>query len=91
MRILGELGVLVHTALLYPHKPGMAAWLNDWGVDFAVRTPGCVATGTFYPESDVDTSSRPRWAGASASSSPTCRSVPTTRATGGWTGVGHAR
>ena len=55
VRILGELGVLAHTALLYPHKPGMAAWLNDWGVDFAARTPGCVATGTFYPESDVDT------------------------------------
>lgn len=55
LRILGELGVLAHTALLYPHKPGMAAWLNDWGVDFAARTPTCVATGTFFPESDVDT------------------------------------
>jgi len=55
LRILGELGVLAHTALLYPHKPGMAAWLNDWGVDFAARTPNCVATGTFFPESDVDT------------------------------------
>jgi hypothetical protein len=55
LRILGELGVLAHTALLYPHKPGMAAWLNDWGVDFAARTPHCVATGTFFPESDVDT------------------------------------
>jgi uncharacterized protein len=54
LRILGELGVLAHTALLYPHKPGMAAWLNDWGVDFAARTPNCVATGTFFPESDVD-------------------------------------
>jgi hypothetical protein len=55
LRILGELGVLAHTALLYPHKPGMAAWLTDWGVDFAARTPNCVATGTFFPESDVDT------------------------------------
>jgi hypothetical protein len=54
VRLLGRLGVLVHTALLYPHKPAMAAWLNDWGVDFAARTPGCVTTGTFFPESDVD-------------------------------------
>ena len=54
LRILGELGVLAHTALLYPHKPGMASWLNDWGVDFAAHTPNCAATGTFYPESDVD-------------------------------------
>jgi uncharacterized protein len=54
LRILGELGGLAHTALLYPHKPGMAAWLNDWGIEFAARTPGCVATGTFFPESDVD-------------------------------------
>jgi hypothetical protein len=55
LRILGELGVLAHTALLYPHKPGMASWLNDWAVEFAGRTPGCVASGTFFPESDVDT------------------------------------
>jgi uncharacterized protein len=46
--------VLVHTALLYPHKPGMASWLNDWGVEFAARTATCVPTGTFYPESTVD-------------------------------------
>ena len=52
--LLKDLGVLAFTALLYPHKPGMAAWLNDWGLEFAARTPGCVPTGTFYPESDVD-------------------------------------
>jgi uncharacterized protein len=55
VRILGELGVLAHTALVYPHKPGMAVWLNDCGLDFAARTPGCVTSGTFFPESDVDT------------------------------------
>jgi hypothetical protein len=54
LRILGELGVLAHTALVYPHKPGMAEWLNDWGVGFAQDNGGCVQTGTFYPESDVD-------------------------------------
>jgi len=55
VRRLAQLGVIVHTALSYPHKPGMATWLNDWSVDFAARTPGSVACGTFFPESDVDT------------------------------------
>lgn len=48
--LLRKLGVIAHTALLYPHKPGMAAWLNDWGADFGRRVDGCVPTGTFYPE-----------------------------------------
>src|SRR6185436_17405325 len=53
LRILRELGVVAHTALLYPHKPGMAAWLNDWGVDFGRRVEGCVPTGTFFPEPEA--------------------------------------
>jgi hypothetical protein len=48
-----ELGVVAHTALLYPHKPGMAAWLNDWGVDFGRRVDGCVPTGTFFAEPEA--------------------------------------
>ncbi|SHN29644.1 amidohydrolase family protein [Cryptosporangium aurantiacum] len=47
---LAELGVLTHTALLYPHKPGMAAWLNGWALEFAQNVPTCVPTGTFFPE-----------------------------------------
>ena len=50
VRILGELGVRHFPALAYPHKPGMAAWLNDWTLDFAARTPGCVPSATFFPE-----------------------------------------
>lgn len=38
------------TGLTYPHKPGMAAWLSQWARDFAARTPGCVPSGTFFPE-----------------------------------------
>ena len=38
------------TALLYPHKPGMAESLCVWAREFGERTPGCVPTGTFYPE-----------------------------------------
>jgi hypothetical protein len=47
---LRELGVIAHTALLYPHKPGMAVWLNEWGLDFGARVETCVPTGTFFPE-----------------------------------------
>ncbi len=51
---LARLGVRAFTSLVYAHKPGMAAWLNDWSLDFAGRTPGCVPTATFYPELGVD-------------------------------------
>ncbi|GAA1533150.1 amidohydrolase family protein [Kribbella lupini] len=47
---LRQLGVRRFSALVYPHKPDMAAWLNSWARDFAARTLGCVASGTFYPE-----------------------------------------
>lgn len=47
---LDALGVRAFPALVYPHKPGMAAWLSEWARDFAARTPGCVPSGTFYPE-----------------------------------------
>ena len=50
LAILRGLGVLAFPALLYPHKPGMAAWLNEWARDFAARTPGNLSTATFYPE-----------------------------------------
>jgi hypothetical protein len=42
--------VLAFTSMLYPHKPGMATWLNSWATEFAARTPDCLHTGTFYPE-----------------------------------------
>jgi predicted TIM-barrel fold metal-dependent hydrolase len=43
-------GVQRFTSLLYPHKPGMAQWLNAWAVDFAARTPDCLHSATFFPE-----------------------------------------
>jgi predicted TIM-barrel fold metal-dependent hydrolase len=51
---LRAIGVRAFTALAYAHKPGMAADLNAWTLDFAARTPGCVASGTFYPEPGVN-------------------------------------
>ena len=53
LRTLGELGVRRFTSLVYAHKAGMSAWLNDWSLDFADRAPGCVPTATFYPEDGV--------------------------------------
>jgi hypothetical protein len=50
---LRDFGVLAFTSMLYPHKPGMAAWLNSWATDFAARTPDCLHTATFYPEPEA--------------------------------------
>ncbi|MFE4634262.1 amidohydrolase family protein [Streptomyces sp. NPDC056773] len=51
--LLREFGVRAFTAMLYPHKPAMAAWLNSWSADFAARTPDCLHTATFFPEDGV--------------------------------------
>ncbi|WP_428342696.1 amidohydrolase family protein [Mycobacterium sp.] len=53
VQVLRQFGVLGFTALVYPHKPQMAAWLNQWAAQFARETPDCLATATFYPEPDA--------------------------------------
>lgn len=50
---LRRFGVRTFTSLVYPHKPGMAAWLNEWAGEFAASTPECLTTATFYPEPDA--------------------------------------
>lgn len=50
---LREFGVRAFTSLVYPHKPDMAAWLNEWAADFAAHTPDCLHTATFFPEHDA--------------------------------------
>ena len=50
---LRQFGVRGFTALVYPHKPQMAAWLNQWAAQFCRSTPDCLATATFYPEPDA--------------------------------------
>jgi uncharacterized protein len=50
LELIRDFGVLRFTSLVYPHKPGMAAWLNEWAGEFARSTPDCLATATFYPE-----------------------------------------
>ncbi|GLY76563.1 amidohydrolase family protein [Actinoallomurus iriomotensis] len=50
LALLRSFGVRRFTALLYPHRPGMAEWLNGWGAEFAARTPDALRTATFFAE-----------------------------------------
>lgn len=50
LAVLESLGVRMFTALVYPHKPNMAQHLSEWARGFATATPGCVPSGTFFPE-----------------------------------------
>ncbi|MEU2432305.1 amidohydrolase family protein [Streptomyces sp. NPDC007861] len=52
--LLREFGVGHFTSMLYPHKAGMAEWLNDWSAGFAARTPECLHTATLFPEEGVE-------------------------------------
>ncbi len=50
---LRHLGVRAIPSLAYPHKPGMAVWLNAWCSEFARRVPDAVHSATLYPEPGV--------------------------------------
>ncbi|MEU0130370.1 amidohydrolase family protein [Streptomyces sp. NPDC006289] len=52
--LLRSFGVVGFTSMLYPHKPGMASWLNDWAAGFAAEVPDCLRTATFFPEEDAE-------------------------------------
>ncbi len=54
LAILRGLGVRRFTSMFYAHKPGMAAWLNDWGVAFAAAHEDVAHSATFFPEPGVD-------------------------------------
>ncbi len=54
LRTLRGFGVRAFTSLVYPHKPRMAAWLNQWAAAFAAATPDCLHTATLYPEPGVE-------------------------------------
>lgn len=47
---LQRLGVHRFPTLCYPHKAGMAAWLNQWCADFAAEHPEAIQSGTFFAE-----------------------------------------
>ncbi|MEU1952932.1 amidohydrolase family protein [Nocardia rhamnosiphila] len=50
LETLRRFGIRAFTALVYPHRPEMAAWLNEWTAKFAAEVPECLHTATFYPE-----------------------------------------
>jgi uncharacterized protein len=50
---LDRLGVRAFPTLPYPHKAGMAAWLNDWSAEFAESHPGVLKSATFFPEPEA--------------------------------------
>lgn len=50
VELLRAFGVRRFAPLVYPHKPGMAEWLNGWVREFADRVPEAVPTATLYPE-----------------------------------------
>ena len=52
--LLRQLGVRRFTSLVYAHKPGMAAWLNEWAAGFARDHADCAQSATFFPEPGVD-------------------------------------
>lgn len=54
LALLRSFGVLRFTSMIYPHKPGMAAWLNGWAAGFADRVPDCLHTATFFPEEGAE-------------------------------------
>jgi predicted TIM-barrel fold metal-dependent hydrolase len=53
LAILRRLGVRAFPTLPYPHKAGMAAWLNDWSAEFAAAHPDVLQSATFFPEPEA--------------------------------------
>jgi hypothetical protein len=53
LALLRGFGLRAIPSLCYPHKPGMAGWLNDWCADFAGRVPEAIHSATLYPEPGV--------------------------------------
>ena len=58
MASLQALGVERFPTLCYPHKPGMAAWLNQWCADFAAAHSQAIHSGTFFGEPSADSDVR---------------------------------
>jgi hypothetical protein len=52
---LRALGVRRFSALPYAHRPGIAAYLNDWARGFAAEVPESLRSATFYPEPEAAT------------------------------------
>jgi uncharacterized protein len=50
LALLAHVGIRHHTALAYPHRPGMLRFLNDHTLGLATTVPAVIPTFTIYPE-----------------------------------------
>lgn len=50
---LRSFGVRAFPSLNYAHRPGMAAWLNEWSTDWAKQHADVLHSATLYPEPGV--------------------------------------
>lgn len=53
LNALAAVGVRHHTALAYPHRPGMLRFLNEHTLALAAAEPAVIPTFTIYPEDGV--------------------------------------
>ncbi|MCV2490758.1 amidohydrolase [Geodermatophilus sp. YIM 151500] len=53
LAVLDRLGVRAFPTLPYPHKPGMAVWLNDEAAAFAAEHRHVLRSATFFPEPEA--------------------------------------
>jgi predicted TIM-barrel fold metal-dependent hydrolase len=53
VELLRAMGVRRFSTLPYAHKPGVAAYLNDWSRSFADSVPEVIRSATFFPEDGV--------------------------------------
>ena len=53
VELLRAMGVRRFSTLPYAHKPGVAAYLNDWSRDFAAGVPEVLWSATFFPEPEA--------------------------------------
>jgi predicted TIM-barrel fold metal-dependent hydrolase len=53
LAVLDRLGVRTFPTLPYPHKAGMAEWLNDEAAAFAAARPQVLRSATFFPEPEA--------------------------------------
>lgn len=54
VRILRDIGVTAFSTLNYAHRPGMAAWLNEYSKTFAAEHEDAIQSATFFPERGVE-------------------------------------
>ncbi len=54
VQILREMGVKAFSTLNYAHRPGMAAFLNEYSKQFAATYDDAIHSATFFPEPGVE-------------------------------------